>query len=365
MKKVKFSRVFAVLLALVITVSAFPMTALPASAATTSNGLVYEIADGEVTITDYTGSATEFEIPSAIEGYPVTEISNDAFRACTTFTSVTVPDSVTTIGRCAFYGCTSLASIILPETLMTIGDSAFEKTAYYKSSKNWVDNVLYIGCYLIEAKSEISGSYVIKDGTKSIANQAFFNCDSITSVAIPEGLISLCDSAFYGCDNLASISLPNGITSIGARSFQACISLTNVVIPGGVIGIGDYAFSYCRNLTSITFPKGLASIGDNAFYECTSLATVYYGGSEETMGDISIGSNNSCLINAEIVYAYVTGDLNGDDAVNSMDVNLMKRVLAGVLTLTDEQMTVGDLDGNGQINSFDSNDLSKIIAGSN
>ncbi len=62
---------------------------------------------------------------------------------------------------------------------------------------------------------------------------------------------------------------------------------------------------------------------------------------------------------------YTPGDFNGDGAVNSMDANLMKRILAGILTPTEEQILAGDFDGNGVINGMDSNVLVRIIAGIN
>jgi hypothetical protein len=59
------------------------------------------------------------------------------------------------------------------------------------------------------------------------------------------------------------------------------------------------------------------------------------------------------------------GDLNGDGSVNAMDTNLLKRVLAGVLTLSDETMAYADINSDGQINGLDSNLLSRIVSGAN
>ena len=65
-------------------------------------------------------------IPSSISGFNVTEIRTEAFRFCTSLTSVTIPSSVTTIGSGAFESCTSLASVTIPNSVTTIGNFAFQ-----------------------------------------------------------------------------------------------------------------------------------------------------------------------------------------------------------------------------------------------
>ncbi len=92
---------------------------------TNPEDFTYEIIDGKVTITGYTGSDTEVIIPSTIEGYPVISIGGGAFRNCDSLTSVTIPDSVTSIGNSAFSYCDSLTSVTIPDSVTSIGDSAF------------------------------------------------------------------------------------------------------------------------------------------------------------------------------------------------------------------------------------------------
>ena len=125
MKTLSFKKLFSAFLTLVIIIGAVPFTAIPASAATTADGLVYEIANGSVTITDYTGSAAELVIPETIEGCPVTKIGSEAFRDCTSLASITLPDSVTSISDFAFYCCTGLVSINIPDSITGIGKGAF------------------------------------------------------------------------------------------------------------------------------------------------------------------------------------------------------------------------------------------------
>mgnify|MGYP003324004749 CR=1 FL=1 len=82
----------------------------------------------EVTITDCdTAASGDFVIPNIIDGMPVTIIGEEAFIACTSLTSITVPNSVTSIGRDAFSECTSLSSITIPDSVTSIGDYALSE----------------------------------------------------------------------------------------------------------------------------------------------------------------------------------------------------------------------------------------------
>ena len=67
----------------------------------------YIVENGEVTITEYTGVATDVTIPDTIKDMPVVAIGIDAFYGCFTLQSVTIPDSVREIGFAAFDSCIS------------------------------------------------------------------------------------------------------------------------------------------------------------------------------------------------------------------------------------------------------------------
>ncbi len=46
-------------------------------------------------------------------------------EACSSLTSITIPNSVTSIGSGAFSGCSSLTSITIPNSVTSIGWAAF------------------------------------------------------------------------------------------------------------------------------------------------------------------------------------------------------------------------------------------------
>ena len=131
----------------------------------------------------------------------------------------------------------------------------------------------------ITIPSELSGHSVV-----SIGSNAFYWCDSLTSIKIPEGVTSIGESAFYNCSKLTSIEIPGSVTSIGNQAFEKCRSLTSINIPEGVTSIGESAFYNCSSLTSIKIPEGVTSIGSGAFSNCSSLTSIEIPSSVTSIG---------------------------------------------------------------------------------
>ncbi len=191
-------------------------------------------------------------------------IANGAFYGCGNLESVKIDNAPVSIGAMAFYDCKKLTEISLPDTVTNIGRYAFINTGYYDDSDNWTEDVLYIDNHLIKAKETLSGKYIIKDNTKTIAEEAFYNFE-------------------------------------GKK-------LTNVIIPDSVICIDDDAFSNCVNLTAITLPKSLKEIGNGAFGDCSYLTDVFYSGGKEDWEKIAIGTDNEELTSAIIHHNYSPND---------------------------------------------------------
>ena len=87
----------------------------------------YVIENNTATITGFIGSQENLTIPSAIEGYTVTCISDEAF-ASSSIKSITLPGTITKIGWFAFKNCSNLKSITIPSSVISIGYSAFAQT---------------------------------------------------------------------------------------------------------------------------------------------------------------------------------------------------------------------------------------------
>ena len=131
---------------------------------------------------------------------------------------------------------------------------------------------------------------VISEGVTQIANEAFCDCENLSSVTLPEGLTSLGDSAFERCGKLKSIQLPDTVTEIGYDVFAES-GLTSITIPKSMTVIGTQAFNRCDQLTSVVIPDGVTEIDYFAFCDCTSLREITIPGSVKTIcGD----AFNSC-----------------------------------------------------------------------
>jgi hypothetical protein len=152
-----------------------------------------------------------------------------AFSFNTYLECIEIPNSVTSIEDAAFRFCTSLENISISDSITNMGWKPFLGTAYYDNETNWDNGLLYIGNYLVAAKSDIFGVVEIKQGTRRIESDTF-------SGATTDDII--------GCTSLKGIIIPDGVTSIGDRAFLGCTSLTSIIIPQSVTNIDTEALGY-------------------------------------------------------------------------------------------------------------------------
>lgn len=180
------------------------------------DSITYIVSEKEVVITGYTGNPVIINLPSQIDGLPVTEIRENAFYKCGTIKEVIIPKSVSVIGRYAFYDCTSLENI------------------------------------------EINGS------ADQIPEGIFCGCEKLENVSLNISPSTIGDYAFFGCRSLKEFKLPSSVTDIGSYSFAECSELSEISIGRKLKNIEEYSFYDCEALEKINLPESLLSIGQHA-----------------------------------------------------------------------------------------------------
>ncbi|MDR1838938.1 MAG: leucine-rich repeat domain-containing protein [Treponema sp.] len=169
-----------------------------------------------IVISEYVGKRSNVVIPVLIDGFPVMEIAEWAFRGNEHITSVVLPP-IRVIFNDSFHDCKNLANVTLPDTLVFIGDNVFE------------------------------------------------NCQSLVSITIPNSVTYIGRGAFFNCLSLSSVALPNYIESIERSTFMNCSLLTSIKMPESVKYIIFQAFKNCSNLIEVELPSHqIAYIGGNS-----------------------------------------------------------------------------------------------------
>ena len=308
---------------------------------------------------------TEIIIPGS-----VTSIESYAFYDCSGITEITVPDSVTSIGSCTFYGCSSLEKITLP-FVGSGSSSGYTNFGYIFGTSSYGSQGSSNGYIPVSLKT------VVITGGTYIDNNAFYNCDNLTSITLPNTVQRIGRSVFYGCTSLESLTIPfvgysspdtsytnigyifsgssyytdnetsvpaslktlvitgeedcydyafhgctslesitilGSTTAIGPYAFAGCSSLESLTLPEGVVEIGSFAFANCSSLERIEIPEGVTQIRDGAFSGCTSITSITVPDSVTTIGSATF---RGCSSLESITIPFVGGNVNATEASSS------------------------------------------------
>jgi len=214
-------------------------------------------------IISYIGQENYVLVPAFDEvGNPITEIGENAFKNCTTITTVEMQEGITTLGYCAFEGCTNLKEIILSNTLETIHAGCFNGCESMKH--------LYIpaSVTLIEIDTEIYGCALGDLGALETItvdeDNKVYNSNGNCNALIETDSKTL----IRGCINT---TIPEGVVTIGAQSFGCTTDLISIVLPTSVEFIDYLAFVDCENLMAITIGSTMKDVDDYAFEGCFGL----------------------------------------------------------------------------------------------
>ncbi len=248
------------LLALIFMMGAIPAFADGGEAVrVVYENITYEIKDGQAKAV----SADKYQIwgeiiiPQSVEGCPVTELDDSAFRGIG-MTKVEVPEGVKKIGNGAFNYCDNLEEISLPESLEIIGKYAFANCSMLK---------------------EIS----LPKGLREIGKSAFYDCSLVETINLPESLEIIEDDALpryvkkitvdeknehFATDGTALFNVDEASLVWVASSIEGIY-----VLPENVVKIDTGAF-YERNVKEVVFHENLEYIRYAAFDENSTLKRV-------------------------------------------------------------------------------------------
>ena len=107
-------------------------------------------------------------------------IRSGAFSGRGDITKITIPDSVTSVMHGAFDGCDGIISMS--------------------------EGIRYVDGWAIDASESITAAK-LKEGTRGIADEAFYDCTNIVRIDMPSSVTSIGSRAFYGCNKVVSVSL--------------------------------------------------------------------------------------------------------------------------------------------------------------
>ena len=305
---------------------------------------------------EFLGAVT---IPSALGGYPVTEVSLEfpegvtsvtfpssvwrcdecifassrltsvgfssnmiflqaGFDACTSLASLTIPSSVKELSiDCS--DCTSLTSLTIPALVQELGiytSGCTSLNAFAVESGN-AFYAVYDGCLYTKDRQELVSvpggkrTVALAPSARYVGGSAFSGCTLLARITADNNpYFKSVDGVLYDANmktlvrvppasSSSSFAVPAGVTRIGAAAFSGCSTLTRVTLPDSVTTIGIAAFSGCGGLTRVTIPNGVTSIGNSVFRNCRKLTSLPLPNSVMDIGNFAF-QNCSGLANVKI-----------------------------------------------------------------
>ncbi len=268
--KCSFRKVFVagILFIILVLVSAI-------SSAAVFDDFEYEIIDGEVHITLYKGNAEILEIPSEIEGLPVTSFSMGTFKEVINqdhVQEIILPISVRTLGDHALYQCNPI-SVIGLEHIECLEYCAITGAGSYMQDIS-LPSLKKIGSSSFSGKHiSIPDNLVIEDPNSLHVSQGITLLES--------GSTPLLYSDQYGLYTYDRKKL----IMIYRDSIKG-----HFVVPEGTEIIGEQALGY-TDFEEITLPQSLKLIEENNFVAslCQNQRIYVYSGtySETAMKELS------------------------------------------------------------------------------
>lgn len=219
------------------------------------------------------------------------------FRNCDSLESITIPSGFGYSNSplvAMFNDCDSLKSI------------TFEENHNITGAGNQIDNIISgqtKSIQILDLRNLVSlteiGEYSIRGeklsivylpaSVKTLGNQPFGDCKSLTAVVFPENseLTTIGSYSFNNDSNLVSVNLENTkVETIGNYAFQNDPALTEITFPATLNEIRWCAFENCTSLSRINYNAvNLNLVDDNIFNGVTSKINVNIGEDVQTINE--------------------------------------------------------------------------------
>lgn len=260
------------------------------------SGLKYQLINNDTEFQLVGGGKASGDVvmESIYRGKPVTSIKEKALYGNTKITSITISDTVKTIGEKAFSKCSKLKTVTIPESVVSIGANAFQSCKSLESI-TLPNSVTEISPNLFDWCSALT-TVTLGNNVTYIGEYAFANCEALVNVTysgadnsvykatLPDSLKVIAQSAFTDCYSLTSLSLGNGVETIGRQAFFKARSLVDLDLGSSLVSIGENAFAYGSLLTSVSVPDSTVNIEGGAFGQCPQLTSVSLGTGLRSIG---------------------------------------------------------------------------------
>ena len=309
------------------------------------------------------------EIPSSIDGLPVTEIGIYAFEA-RKMRSLILPDTITEIGSYAFSMCNNLESVTLPDSIKRVKMHAFSQCKALKEI-NFPDHLVETENYTFDETPWMEAQRA-KDPLVIVNGAVIDGHTCKGDVVIPKGVKYVGYGAFSRNNDITSVVFPASVTNFQQETFFYCENLTSVEMPG-ISGLGIGVFSYCSKLTDLKLSGKIKSIDGYTFSDNSATGRITFYGSQSTWNAVEKPQNDGYLQRATMIFDEshqdppdeVTGDINADGKCDAADAGMLLKYLLTSGTLTTDQAKIADMNKDGRLDASDLSKLKTVILSGN